>query len=57
VLSKLLAATLIGLILGRLFFRAKLRELGTWANGVVNAFLIAIVIVYTIQLLFYLSSR
>lgn len=56
-LNKVLAIAFVGLVLGKLFFRPQLRALGKWFDGVINAFLIAIVIAYSIQLFIYLSSR
>lgn len=57
VLNKLLAFAFVGLIVGKMFFRPQLKALGKWLDGVVNAFLIAIVIAYSLQLLIYLTSR
>jgi hypothetical protein len=57
VLNKVLAIAFVGIVLGKLFFRPQLRALGKWFDGVINAFLIAIGIAYTIQLFIYLSSR
>ncbi len=56
-LNKLLSVAFIGLVLGKLFFRPQLKALGKWLDGVVNAFLIAIVIAYLLQLLIFLTSR
>lgn len=56
-LNKVLAIAFVGLVLGKLFFRPQLRALGKWFDGVINAFLIAIVIAYSIQLFIYLSSH
>ncbi len=57
VLNKVLAIAFVGLILGKLFFRPQLRALGRWFDGIINAFLIAILIAYLLQLLIYLSSH
>lgn len=56
-LSKLLAIALVGLIVGKLFFGVRLRALAKWLDGVVNACIIAIAVVYSIQLVLYLVSR
>lgn len=56
-LNKVLAIAFVGLILGKLFFRPQLRALGRWFDGIINAFLIAILIAYLLQLLIYLSSH
>ena len=56
-LNKVLATIFIGLIVGKFFFRPQLRALGRWLDGVINAFLLAIVIVYSIQLVVFLLTR
>lgn len=57
VLSKVLAITLVGLLIGKLFFGVRLRALARWLDRVVNACIIAIVVVYSIQLVIYLVTR
>lgn len=48
-LNKLLAAGFILLVCGKLFFRPQLRAVQKWFDGLVNAMLIAIVVVYALQ--------
>ena len=55
-LNKILAASFVLLILGKMFFRPQLSAVKKWFDGVVNAMLIAIGIAYSIQLLLWLSS-
>ncbi|HET9955153.1 MAG TPA: hypothetical protein VFQ61_11650 [Polyangiaceae bacterium] len=56
--SKLLLLGLLGLLLTKVSLRTHLRELGKKLDRVVNATLIAIVIVYFAQLLYmWLGSR
>lgn len=57
VLSKVLAITLVGLIIGKLFFGVRLRAIARWLDRAVNACIIAIAIVYSIQLVIYLVTR
>jgi hypothetical protein len=56
VLSKLLALAFLLLVLGKLLFRPQLKALGRWLEGVVNATLIAIGLVYALQLVLLLTS-
>ena len=56
-LIKLLALAFVFLLVGKLLFRPQLRALGKWLDGVVNAMLIAIVVVYALHLVIYLSAR
>jgi len=56
VINKILAASFIFLILGKIFFRPQLSAVKKWFDGVINAMLIAIGVVYSIQLLLWLSS-
>lgn len=56
VLNKLLAIAFVVLILGKLFFRPQLGALKRWFDGVVNAMLIAIALVYALQLVLYLTA-
>jgi hypothetical protein len=48
-LNKILAVGVAILLVGRLFFRPQFRALQTWFNGVTNAMLIAIAVVYLLQ--------
>lgn len=57
VLSKVLAITLVGLLIGKVFFGGKLRAIARWLDRVVNAAIIAIAVVYSIQLVIYLLTR
>jgi len=57
VLGKVLAFAFVGLVLGKLFFRRQLRAFGKWLDGIVNAFIVAIAIAYSIQLVIYLVTR
>jgi hypothetical protein len=54
-LTKLLALAFVLLLVGRLLFRPQLRALGKWLDGLVNAMLIAIVVVYAAQLVILLA--
>lgn len=56
-LSKVLAITLVGLLIGKLFFGVKLRAIARWLDRVVNAAIIAIAVIYSIQLVIYLVTR
>ena len=56
-LSKILAVVLVGLIIGKLFFGVKLRMLVKGLDRVINACIIAIAVVYSIQLVIYLLVR
>lgn len=55
-LNKLLAAAFIFLVVGKMFFRPQLGAVKKWFDGVINAMLIAIVIVYVIQLGLWFTS-
>jgi hypothetical protein len=55
-LSKILAVCFVLLLLGKLFFKPQLAAVKKWFDGVINAMLIAIVIVYLIQLLLLLAT-
>lgn len=55
-LNKLLAIAFVVLIVGKLFFRPQLGALKQWFDGVINAMLIAIVVVYAVQLVLYLTA-
>jgi hypothetical protein len=57
VLSKLLALAFIVVAIGKLFFRPQLKAVGRWLDGVVNAALIAIALVYAIQLVIFLTAQ
>lgn len=52
-----MAITLVGLLIGKLFFGVRLRAIARWFDRVVNACIIAIAIVYSIQLVIYLVTR
>jgi len=52
-----LAIVLVGLIIGKLFFGMKLRALVKGVDRVINACIIAIAVVYSIQLVIYLLVR
>ncbi len=54
-LNKLLALAFIGLLLGKVFFKPQLRAFARWFDGVINAFIIAIAIVYTVQIILWLT--
>lgn len=56
-LSKALAAVFLFLLLGKLFFRPQLKQLGRWLDRLVNATLVAIVIVWALQLALLYSSQ
>jgi hypothetical protein len=53
----MLAIVFVGLVVGKLLFRPQLKMLGRWLDGVVNAFLIAILIAYMIQAAIFLTSH
>lgn len=55
VLNKILLAAFVFLVLGKMFFRPQLLAVKKWFDGVINAMLIAIAIVYTVQLALWLS--
>lgn len=55
-LNKILIALFLFLFLGKMFFRPQLLAVKKWFDGVINAMLIAIAIVYTVQLALWLSS-
>jgi hypothetical protein len=55
VINKLLAIVFLGLIVGKLLFRTQLRMLARWLDGVVNAFLVAILIAYLIQAVIFFT--
>lgn len=54
-LNKILIASFILLFLGKMFFRPQLLAVKKWFDGVINAMLIAIAIVYTVQLALWLT--
>lgn len=56
-INKLLAIFFVGLVVGKLFFRPQLKMLGRWLDGVVNAFLIAILVAYMIQAAIFFTSH
>ena len=56
-LGKVLALAFVSLVLGKLFFRRQLKAFGRWLDGIVNAFIVAIAIAYSIQLVIYLVTR
>ena len=56
-LSKILAIVLVGLVIGKLFFGMQLRALVKGLDRVINACIIAIAVVYSIQLVIYLLVR
>lgn len=55
-LQKLLALSLIGLLIARVLFRPRLRELGQRFDRFVNVMVIAILLSYIGQLLFLFFS-
>jgi hypothetical protein len=55
-LSKLLAASFVGLFVAKLLFRPRLRALGRWFDGAINAMLIAIGCAYAIHLVIWLTG-
>jgi hypothetical protein len=57
VLNKIAAVIFVGLILGKLFFRRQLRAFGKRLDGLVNAILISIAVLYSIQLVLWLTGR
>ena len=57
VLSKVLVISLIGLVIGKLFFGVRLRAIAKGLDRLINACIIAIAIVYSIQLLLYFVYR
>jgi len=57
VLGKVLALAFVSLVLGKLFFRRQLKAFGRWLDGIVNAFIVAIAVAYSIQLVIYLVTR
>ncbi len=54
-LTKILAALFLLILLGKLFFRPQLKAFGQFVDRLVNATLVAIVIVYGIQLVLALQ--
>lgn len=54
--SRLLLALFAFLLLGKLFFRPQLAQVKIWFDGLINALLIAIALVYSLQLVLWLSS-
>lgn len=56
-MAKLLVFLFVLLLIARLLFRDKLRALGRFANRLVNATLVAIGIVYGIQLVLLFVNR
>lgn len=55
VISKLLAFAFVLLFVGKMFFKPQLRAFGKWLDGAVNAMLVAIALVWGIQLVIYLA--
>jgi hypothetical protein len=55
-LNKILTICFFLLLLGKLFFRPQLSAVRKWFDGVINAMLIAIAIVYAIQVALWLSA-
>ena len=55
-LNKILAASFLLLFVGKIFFKPQFGALKKWFDGVVNAMLIAIALVYSLQLLMWLTS-
>jgi len=53
--TKILALVLVGLVVGRVLFRPRLRELGRWFNRFVDVSLVVLAVVYGAQLLMMLS--
>ncbi|MEZ4222333.1 MAG: hypothetical protein R3B13_15455 [Polyangiaceae bacterium] len=54
-ISKLLAFAFVLLFVGKMFFKPQLRAFGKWLDGAVNAMLVAIALVWGIQLVIYLA--
>ena len=55
-LNKILGLVFVGLLVGKVIFKPQLRHVKKWFDGVVNAMLIAIAIVYSLQLALWLTS-
>ncbi|MDX2053820.1 MAG: hypothetical protein SFV15_15575 [Polyangiaceae bacterium] len=52
-LAKLLAGAFGLIFVGKMFFKPQLKAVGRWLEAAVNAMLIAIALVWTVQLLLY----
>jgi hypothetical protein len=54
-LNKLLALAFVGLLATKMLFRPQWRKLARWFDALVNDFLFAIVLAYSIQVVMWLS--
>lgn len=56
-LQKLLSLAFLGFVVGYLFFRPQLRQIGQRIDRFVSVMVVAIVITWTGQLLYFLLTR
>jgi len=56
-IQKLLALTFVVILVGKLFFRPQLKQLGSRIDSFVNVMVVAIAISYVGQLIFFVLTR